>query len=244
MCTHTPTLIQIGHHLHPLIGQWTLRLSPCCGGCEQPTASVGFGRLLGTASLFPAAVSPEGGSPAHMEAPPRCSPSQPHQCFSVLLVLLHCRGHQPDLICTVTPGSRASSPGQRVLSVTCPLPQSVCVRRLSHVHSPSQVSVHQLSRVCPPAVTCPLPQSGVCLPAVTCMSVGCHVSTPPVRWCVCRLSCVHFPSQVCVHWLSRVSTSCHIHDSCRRLWPRHFPEPARLSTWGEKLNPESAPSAP
>lgn len=122
------------------------------------TADVGCGRLRGAASLFPLAASPEGGLLAHVEAPPRCSPSQPHQRFSVLPVL-RCGGHQPDLICMVTPGSRASSPSVCLLVVTCPLPQSACVRQLSRVHW-LQVCVHQLSRVCLPAVMSMIPVGG------------------------------------------------------------------------------------
>ena len=194
---------------------------------NSATADVGCGCLLGAASSFPSAVSPEGGSLAHVEAPPRCPPSQ--RTGASASCWFSSAAEDPSLTNLYSDAWRS-----------CQFPR--CVPAGCQVSTPQSVCACRLSRVCPPAVTCvsavtcPLPQSVcacrlscVCPLAVTCGSAGshvcvrCHVSTPPSQC---------------------VSASCQVHDPCRQLWPHHFPDPASLSTWGERLNPESAPSAP
>ena len=174
---------------------------------NSATADMGCGHLLGAASSFPSAVSPEGGSLAHVEAPPHCSPS---------------RRTGASVSCWFSSAVEDTGPTNLCVDAwrSCQFPP--CVPAGCHVSTPQSVCVCRLSRVC--------------LPAVTCVSTGSHV-------CVRRLSRVCLPSRV--HSPSQcVSAGCQAHDPCRRLWPRHFPEPAPLSTWGERLNPESVPSAP
>lgn len=154
---------------------------------NSATADVGCGCLLGAASSFPSAVSPEGGSLAHVEAPPRCPPSQ--RTGASASCWFSSAAEDPSLTNLYSDAWR-SCQFPRCVPAGCQVstPQSVCACRLSrvcplsHVHSPSQcvpagchVCVRWLSRVCPPAltcvsaVTCPLPPVSVCLPAVRSM---------------------------------------------------------------------------
>ena len=166
---------------------------------NSATADVGCGCLLGAASSFPSAVSPEGGSLAHVEATPRCPPSQRTGASAS---------------CWFSSAAEDPSLTNQYSDAwwSCQFPR--CVPAGCHVSTPQSVCACRLSRVCPPAVTCVSAGCHVC--------VRCHMSTPPSQC---------------------VSAGCRVHDPCRRLWP-HFPDPASLSTWGERLNPESAPSAP
>jgi len=124
---------------------------------NSATADVGCGCLLGAASSFPSAVSPEGGSLAHVEATPRCPPSQRTGASAS---------------CWFSSAAEDPSLTNQYSDAwwSCQFPR--CVPAGCHVSTPQSVCACRLSRVCPPAVTCvsavtcPLPPVSVCLPAV------------------------------------------------------------------------------
>ena len=128
---------------------------------NSATADVGCGHLLGAASSFPSAVSPEGGSLAHVEAPPRCSPS---------------RRTGASVSCWFSSAVEDTGPTNLCVDAwrSCQFPP--CVPAGCHVSTPQSVCVCRLSRVCPPALMCVSAGSHVC--------VCHHVSTPPVSVCL------------------------------------------------------------
>lgn len=128
---------------------------------NSATADVGCGHLLGTTSSFPSAVSPEGGSLAHVEAPPRCSPS---------------RRTGASVSCWFSSAAEDTGPTNLCVDAwrSCQFPP--CVPAGCHVSTPQSVCVCRLSRVCPPALMCVSAGSHVC--------VCRHVSTPPVSVCL------------------------------------------------------------
>ena len=158
---------------------------------NSATADVGCGCLLGAASSFPSAVSPEGGSLAHVEAPPRCPPSQSTSASASCW--FSSAAEDPSLTNLYSDAWRS-----------CQFPR--CVPAGCQMSTPQSVCACWLSRVCPPAVTCvsavtcPLPQS-VCACRLSCVSAGCHVCVRRLSR-VCPLSRVHSPQSVCVCQLS------------------------------------------
>ena len=154
---------------------------------NSATADMGCGHLLGAASSFPSAVSPEGGSLAHVEAPPRCSPSRRTGASVSCWFSSAVEDTGPTNLC-VDAWRSCQFPPCVPAGCHVSTPQSVCVCRLSRVSTGSHVCVHchvsttqsvcvcRLSRVCPPALMCVSAGSHVC--------VCHHVSTPPVSVCL------------------------------------------------------------